>query len=126
MRTKVQDKLTKMLQRVNSDPVGNMGKLWIYEHLVVAKLSWKFTIYTFPITFAKHLQTMAKPFLKKWAGVTRSANNTILFRSRNKGGLNTTSLDTKLKCAQLVKFHQLKYSIAPSTQLIYGHIANRL
>ena len=65
-------KLQSMLGIVNSDLVQNTGKLWIYQHMIVSKLSWEFTIYCFPITFAKKLQSIATPFLEKWAGLTRS------------------------------------------------------
>ena len=119
-------KLQSMLGIVNSDLVQNTGKLWIYQHMIVPKLSWEFTIYCFPITFAKKLQSIATPFLKKWAGLTRSTTTSVLFRSHDCGGLHLTSLTSKLKCMQLVKFHQLKYAVDSSTQFIYGHIANRL
>ena len=119
-------KLQSMLRIVNVDLVQNTGKLWIYQHMIVPKLSWEFTIYCFPITFAKKLQSVANQYLKKWAGLARSTTASVLFRSHNCGGLHLTSLTAKLKCMQLVKFHQLKYALDDSTQFIYGHIANRL
>ena len=119
-------KLQSMLRIVNADLVQNTGKLWIYQHMIVPKLSWEFTIYCFPITFAKKLQSVANQYLKKWAGLSRSTTASVLFRSHNCGGLHLTSLTAKLKCMQLVKFHQLKYALDDSTQFIYGHIANRL
>ena len=119
-------KLQSMLRIVDADLVQKTGKLWIYQHMIVPKLSWEFTIYCFPITFAKNLQSIANSFLKKWAGLTRSTTNSVLFRSHYRGGLQLTSLTSKLKCMQLVKFHQLKYAVDESTKFIYGHIANRL
>ena len=119
-------KLLSMLKIVDADLVQNTGKLWIYQHMIVAKLSWEFTIYCFPITFAKKLQSTATVYLKKWAGLTHSTSTSVLFRAHHLGGLHLTSLTSKLKCMQLVKFHQLKYAVDSSTQFIYGHIANRL
>ena len=126
VRAKTKDKLENMLKQVNADLVHNTGKLWIYEHMVVAKVSWEFTVYCFPISFAKQLESLANAYLKKWAGLSRSTNTSVLYRQRHHGGLNITSLSTKLKCTQLIKYHQLKYAADPTTNFIYGHIANRL
>ena len=69
---------------------------------------------------------MANPYLKKWAGLACTTTNSVLFRPHNCGGLHLTPLTTKLKCMQIVKYHQLKYAVDSSTQFIYGHIANHL
>lgn len=65
VREKTTAKLESMLKTVNADLVQNTGKLWIYQHMIVSKLSWEFTIYCFPITFAKKLQSIATAYLKK-------------------------------------------------------------
>ena len=126
VRKQVSNKLVQMLQKTDRDPVPNTGKLWIYEHLILAKVSWEFTVYCFPLSFVKALSTQVLKFLKKWAGLAHCANTSVLFRSREKGGLALTPLTSNVKCVQLAKYHQLKYSIDSKTQLIYGHIANRM
>lgn len=126
VRKGVSVKLDSMLKLVDGDCVDGLGKLWIYEHMITAKLSWEFTIYCFPLSFGRELQAAATRHLKRWAGLTKTANNSVLFRSRKRGGLGITPLALYLKCMQVTKFHQLKYSIDSDTQLIYGHIANRL
>ncbi len=59
---------------------------------------------------------------KKWAGLARCANPSILFRSRQEKGLQMKALTTHLKCMQLIKYHILKYSVDEETSYIYGHI----
>ena len=93
---------------------------------MVSRITWEFIIYSFPITFAESLQTTANRYLKKWAGLARCANPSILFRSREKNGLQMKALTTHLKCMQLIKFHIMKYSVDEETSYVYGHMLSRL
>ena len=111
VRAKVCAKFKGLLEKTDRDKVNNIGKLWIYEKHVVSRITWEFIIYSFPITFAESLQTTANRYLKKWAGLARCANPSILFRSREKKGLQMKALTTHLKCMQLIKFHIMKYSV---------------
>ena len=101
-------------------------KLWIYENQVVSRITWEFIIYCFPITFVESLQTTANRYLKKWAGLARCANPSILYRRREKKGLQMKALTTHLKCMQLVKYHILKYSVDEETNYVYWHMLSRL
>ena len=94
VRAMVSAKFKDLLEKTNR----NIGKLWIYENQVVSRIFWDFIIYCFPITFAESLQTTANRYLKKWAGLARCANPSILYRSREKKGLQMKALTTHLKC----------------------------
>ena len=96
VRAKVYAKFNGLLEKTDRDKVNNIGKLWIYENHVVSRITWEFIIYSFPITFAESLQTTANRYLKKWAGLARCANPSILFRSREKKGLQMKALTTHL------------------------------
>ena len=126
VRAKVCAKFKGLLEKTDRDKVNNIGKLWIYENHVVSRITWEFIIYSFPITFAESLQTTANRYLKKWAGLARCANPSILFRSREKKGLQMKALTTHLKCMQLIKFHIMKYSVDEETSYVYGHMLARL
>ena len=55
-------------------------------------------IYCFPVTFAESLQIKANRYLKKWAGLARCANPSILYRREKKGRLK--ALTTHLMAQQ--------------------------
>ena len=101
VRATVSAKFKDLLEKTDRDNVNNIGKLWIYENQVVSRISWEFIIYCFPITFAESLQTTANRYLKKWAGLARCANPSILYRSREKKGLQMKALTAHLKCMQM-------------------------
>ena len=126
VRRAVEEKLMDLMVKTNRDRVNNIGKLWIYENHIVSRITWEFIIYCFPITFAEKLQVIANRYLKKWTGLAKCANPSILYRSREKKGLQLKALTTHLKCMQLVKFHILKYSVDEETQFVYGHMMERL
>ena len=104
VRAKVDTKLKNLLQKTDRDQVNSIGKLWIYENHIVSRISWEFIIYCFPISFAKDLQAMATRYLKRWAGLPRGANPSILYRKRENKGLQLKALTTHLKCMHVVKY----------------------
>ena len=55
VRATVSAKFMDLLEKTDHDRVNNIGKLWIYENQVVSRITWKFIIYCFPITFAESL-----------------------------------------------------------------------
>ena len=126
VRVKVEAKLKHLLQKTDTDKVNSIGKLWIYENHIVSRISWEFIIYCFPISFARDLQAVATRYLKRWVGLPRCANPSILYRKRENKGLQLKALTTHLKCMQVVKHHIVKYAIDPETQFIYGHMTCRL
>lgn len=126
VRKMVSVKFEDLMERTNNDKVNNIGKLWIYENQVVSRITWEFIIYCFPITFAESLQNIANRFLKKWTGLARCANPSILYRRRDKKGLQLKALTSHLKCMQLIKYHILKYAVDRDTQYVYGHMLGRL
>ena len=125
VRTQVETKMMNLLERTDRDSVNNIGKMWIYENHIVSRISWEFIIYSFPISFANTLEALATRYLKKWAGLSRSANSSILYRRRENKGLQLKALSTHLKCMQVVKYHIMKYAKDKETQSVYNHMVSR-
>nr|XP_054769560.1 uncharacterized protein LOC129277399 [Lytechinus pictus] len=125
VRTQVGSKLKNLLDRTDRDPIDNIGKMWICENHIVSRVSWEFIIYCFPISYAKSLEATATRYLKKWAGLSRSSNSSILYRKRENKGLQLKALTTHLKCIQVVKYHIMKYAVDKETQFVYGHMLSR-
>ena len=127
VRESLFQKVNGLLETIDRDPVDGMGKLWLYQHSLLPKIAWEFTIYNFPLSFAQELERVATKHLKKWAGLSHGANISILYRRRSiVGGLNLTPISMHLKKMQVIKYHQLKYSVDEDIQFVYGHMENRL
>ena len=50
------------------DSLPATAKKWLYQHLIVAKLSWHFTSLDARLPFAKNLQALAVAYFKRWQG----------------------------------------------------------
>ena len=44
-------------------------KLWLYQHYLLAHLSWPFLIHDLPVSLANDLQKKSNLTLKRWAGI---------------------------------------------------------
>lgn len=100
----VKSKLDTMLREVDACPLTRKQKLLVYRAGVCPRLTWLLTIEELPITWVeKNLDTLASRYLKKWSGLARAANNSLLYLSATKGGLNLpliSSLHKKLQVSR--------------------------
>ena len=65
------------------------------------------------------VQREVNTLLKKWAGICRSSDNGLLFRSKKHFGLGLTAIIDHFEKMQLVKCSLLQSSIDPTVQLLY-------
>ena len=110
---KVGRDLRQRLALVDKDPVFGLAKLWIYQFYILSFLAWPFLIHDFAISHVKALQPPTNKLLRRWAGLYKSADESILYRSREQFGLQLTSLTTHFKRMQVIKSHTLKHSNDP-------------
>ena len=69
------NRLQQMLDRVDACPVTRHQKLRLYKAGICPRLSWLLTIEELPITWVeRQLEAMATRYLKKWAGLAKSAS----------------------------------------------------
>ena len=102
------------------------AKLWLYQHLIVAKLSWPFTSLDLSLSFAKHLQALAAACLKRWSGLPHPANVTILHTGGSKrAGLRITHLATFWKQMQAVRLDILQQSSDSRCSRLYDRLLLR-
>ena len=119
IKTRIWHSILEDFTCVDSSPINGFMKLWIYQFFLLARLSWPFLIYDFDRTFAIDLQKEVNKTLKKWAGVSKSADNGLLFRSKENFGLGLTSIIDCFERMQLIKCLLLQNAIEPSVQFIY-------
>ena len=68
-----------MLKAVDAAPVTRHQKLWLYKAGMCPRLTWLLNVQELPITWVeRQLEATATRFVKKWAGLAKSANTAIL------------------------------------------------
>ena len=116
-RKKLLQKLDSMLQAVDKIPLTRQQKLKLYKLAICPRLTWLLTVEEYSITWIeKEIEGRATRFLKKWAGLTRSANVHILYLPQRNGGLNLPSLTSIYKRLQVSKACQLLISANPTVR----------
>jgi hypothetical protein len=112
VKEKVLSEFRSYISLIDNSKLSGLLKIWLYQHFLLAKLAWSFLIHDFCMSFAKEkLQPIATRTLKKWAGIFRSADVGLLYRSRSRFGLGLTSILLHFKKMQVVKCLLLKHSV---------------
>ena len=114
--------LLRMLQAVDACPLTRNQKLKMYKAGICPRLSWLLMIEEYPLTWVeRELEADATKFLKKWAGLARSANTALLYLPCRMGGLNLPALSSLYKRLQVSRQCQLLTSPDPCVR----HIAEK-
>ena len=125
-RAAIETNLRTWLDCVDNLCLPATAKLWLYQHLIVAKLSWPFTSLDLSLSFAKHLQALAAAYLKRWSGLPHPANVTILHTGSSKrAGLRITHLATFWKQMQAVRLDILQQSSDSRCSRLYDRLLLR-
>jgi len=82
----------KDIETIQNSKVNGFMKLWPYQFYAISHLSWPFMINDLDRSFSLDLQAEVNVQLKRWAGIGRSVDNGLLFRSKTKFGLGLTSV----------------------------------
>ena len=118
----VQASLERMLVAIDKAPITCHQRLRLYKQGICPRLSWPFLISDFSISFLERvLQPMATRFLKKWSGLARPANPSLLFLPPRKGGLGLPTLTGLYKKQQSALKVQLLLSHDHSVRAIAKH-----
>ena len=112
-------RLKHLLQAVDGCLVTRHQKLKLFKLGICPRLNWLLTIYKYPITWIeRELDSMTIKFLKKWAGLAKSANTGLLYLPQRDGGLNLPSPSSLYQCLQVSRQCQLLTSADPTVRLI--------
>ena len=85
--------LQRMLKAVDAAPVTHRQKLQLYKAGICPHLSWLLNIEELLFTWVeRQLEATATQFVKKWAGLAKSANTSLLYLPQKMGGLYLPSL----------------------------------
>ena len=122
MRQIVNQKLLSMLNINEKSQLTEIMQMWIYNNATIPKITWEVTIYNFPMTYIQNLEASCTKYLKKWAGISKYTNNSALYRSRRRFGLQLKRPSTSVKCMQVTKYHLNKHSKDGKTQTLYESV----
>ena len=111
IRAKIRSDFAKDVHTVDGTNVNGFMKLWLYEFMIIRRQSWALMIHDLTVSFARELQTFVQPFLRRWAGLYRSVDPGVLYRSRADLGLQLTSVEQHFTAMQLVKAQLLQFSV---------------
>ena len=109
-RAEIKNSFIEDLEITSKANITGSMKVWLYNHFIVAFITWPFTIYDLPISFGEELKAIATKYLKGWLGVTKTITESVLYRSKDHFGLGLTDLVTHLKKMQVCRMHMHKYS----------------
>ena len=111
--------LNRMLHAADQCPLTCHQKLRLYKAGICPRLSWLLLIEELPITWVeRELEATATRFLKKLAGLAKSANSALLYLPTRLGGLNFPALTLPYKRLQVSRQSQLLMSPDGSVRLL--------
>ena len=96
--------LEKMLKIIDDKPVTRKQKLRLFKDAVCPHLSWLLMTEEFPLSW---IEAQVQPLATRWAGLSKSANTSVLFLSKCEGGLQIPSLITLYQHLQVSHYAQL-------------------
>lgn len=118
-RSVIKDDLLRMLSAIDSAPLTRQQKLRLYRFGVCPRLSWPLSVEVLPISWVERdLQPLATKSLKRWAGLARSSNTSILYLPAKRGGLALPSLVSLYKKSQAIRMAQLITSRDPGVRRV--------
>ena len=87
--------LFNLMKAVDRTPTTRWQKLLLFSGVVYPRLTWPLLIQEFSTTWVeKQLDSITTRYLKRWAGLSKPANTSILYLPRFLGGLNLPLLST--------------------------------
>ena len=111
-RPSIVARLRDMLTAVDRTSLTRRQKLHMYSAGVCPRLTWPLLTQEFPISWVeRELDSLATRYIKRWAGLTKSASTAILYLPNSNGGLNLPCLSTIYKKLQVSRQTQFLTSM---------------
>jgi len=124
IKQQFENKLNKMLELVDATPLDGRMKAWIVNHHVCSKLAWSLMVQNYSDTDAKKWQAHIHRRYRKWFGLAKSAEGSILYRTHEHFGLKLKSLPKMREQLQVTRVHIMKYSKDDESKNMYYYRLN--
>ena len=121
----IEEKLLKWLKIVDDTLLDGRMKAWIVNMHVCAKLAWLLMVQNFHKQDVQSWTDHIHRKYRKWVGLAKSAEGSILYRANEHFGLNFKDLGQMQKQLEVVKWHIMKCSKDPQAQELYRYRLDR-
>ena len=117
---------TSILTKVDFLPLHPKNKIAPYNRYLRSKLSWHFTIASFPKTWVcEHLDNVVAQYIRKWLDLPISATLSNIILSQNKFGLNIQLPSIKFIQCQTILRNALKNSQNEEIKKLWKSTSNQ-
>ena len=96
---------------IDSKPLHPKNKLLLYNHYVLSKFSWQFTVATLSKTWViENIDSLVNQYIRKWLKIPISGTLSTVFMTKNNFGLSIHPPSVKFTQCQVVLRRALKLS----------------
>ena len=120
IQKQLEDKLLRWLQVVEDSGLDGRMKAWITNFHICAKLAWLLMVQDFPAMAVKKWQEHIHRKFRRWIGLAKCTESSILYRSNDHFGLNFKDLIQLERQLRVVKWHIIKYSKDAQMNQLYN------
>ena len=100
-----------LMSDIDSKPLHPKNKLLLYNHYVLSKLSWHFTVATLSKTWViENVDSLVNQYIRKWLEIPISGTLSTVFMTKNNFGLSIYPPSVKFTQCQVVLRRALKLS----------------
>ena len=85
-RKLLMQKFEEYVAKIDEAPLTGSQKMWIFDKVLMSKISWDFLIHDMTVSFVKDLTATQTKMYKKWINYSRSGNVTVFCRSKKNFG----------------------------------------
>ena len=118
-REHLKSKLMSLMGKVDGVPVTRGQKLRLYKAAICPRVLWDLGISDYPVSWVSScLEALVTRYLKRWSGLSRSADPSRLYLPRKNGGLDLPNITTLYRKVRVNNACQLLMSHDPITQQV--------
>ena len=96
-------KFEEYVAKIHEAPLTGSQKMWIFDKVLMSKISWDFLIQDMTVSFVKDLAATQTRMYKKWTNYSGSGNVTVFHRSKKNFGWNMKEMVTFFQKQQVDK-----------------------
>ena len=102
-RKLLMQKFEECVTKIYETPLTGSQKMWIFDKVLISKISWDFLIHDMTMSFVKKLAATQTRMYNKWINYSESGNNKMIYRSKKKFGWNMKEMVTFFQKQQTLR-----------------------
>jgi hypothetical protein len=118
----VGERIKDGLEKVDASLLKGTQKAWIVDKLLCTMQCWDLMIHNIAPSTVNIWHALIHAFYRKWVGLAKAAEGSVLYRPPDRFGLGFTHLTDMAKKAQVIKWHIMKYSEDTNASNLYQHM----